>query len=44
MTRADDAFGDNHSFNQTLWDQVFLNPVGFTTLVDKFATVVRRFQ
>ncbi|RXW17544.1 heme-thiolate peroxidase [Candolleomyces aberdarensis] len=21
MTRADDFFGDNHSFNQTLWDQ-----------------------
>lgn len=24
MTRADDFFGDNHSFNQTLFDQVSL--------------------
>lgn len=24
MTRADAFFGDNHSFNQTLWDQVRL--------------------
>jgi hypothetical protein len=22
MTRGDDFFGDNHSFNQTLFDQV----------------------
>jgi len=23
MTRADDFFGDNHSFNETLFNQVF---------------------